>query len=154
MDSQSRMHMKPAYGRLALMAVLSFVAMYVLMYAMVDTAADIHNSLNQAYMAALMTAPMIALEVLLMAMMYPSKAANRAILAFSVVLGLGSFAAIRQQAGITDGQFLASMIPHHSGAVLMCREAPLRDPEIERLCRTIIAGQRAEIEAMERMRAR
>ena len=46
-----------AYGRLAAMTILSFLAMYALMYAMVDKAANIHPSLNQAYMAGLMTAP-------------------------------------------------------------------------------------------------
>lgn len=44
--------------------------------------------------------------------------------------------------------FLRSMIPHHSGAILMCAKAPLRDAEIQRLCKTIIAGQADEIRQM------
>jgi uncharacterized protein (DUF305 family) len=40
------------------------------------------------------------------------------------------------------------MIPHHAGAILMCEEAPVIDPEIQMLCRTIISGQQAEIDQM------
>ncbi|OYW27065.1 MAG: hypothetical protein B7Z44_13655, partial [Caulobacter sp. 12-67-6] len=77
------------YGKLALMIGLSFISMYILMYAMVDKATNIHPSLNQAYMAGLMTAPMVVIELLLMSMMYPRRGLNLAILAVSVVVGLG-----------------------------------------------------------------
>jgi uncharacterized protein (DUF305 family) len=30
------------------------------------------------------------------------------------------------------------MIPHHAGAMLMCEEAVLSDPELRRLCQQII----------------
>jgi uncharacterized protein (DUF305 family) len=143
-----------AYARLAIMAALSFGAMYVLMYAMVDRTAHIHPSLNQAYMAGLMTAPMVVFELLLMRMMYDRRAWNLAILAASVALGLGCFAGIRQQAGIGDREFLRSMIPHHSGAILMCGKAPISDAEIRTLCASIIRGQQAEIDQMERILAR
>jgi uncharacterized protein (DUF305 family) len=43
------------------------------------------------------------------------------------------------------------MIPHHSGAILMCREAKLQDPEILRLCGEIIESQRREIAEMNRI---
>jgi uncharacterized protein (DUF305 family) len=41
------------------------------------------------------------------------------------------------------------MIPHHSGAILMCEEASIDDPEIVALCGQIISSQQAEIEQME-----
>ena len=145
--AMSRKH----YGKLALMIGLSFISMYILMYAMVDKASSIHPSLNQAYMAALMTAPMVVIELLLMTMMYPRKGWNMAILAVSVVIGLGAFIAIRQQYLIGDREFLRSMIPHHSGAILMCGKAELTDPELQTLCRQIIDSQKAEIELMKRM---
>ena len=47
-----------------------------------------------------------------------------------------------------DRQFLRSMIPHHSGAVLMCREASIDDPKIRQLCEGIIASQTSEIDQM------
>jgi uncharacterized protein (DUF305 family) len=55
---------------------------------------------------------------------------------------------IRQQTLVSDRQFLRSMIPHHAGAILMCRQAPIADPEIQRLCTTIISSQQAEIDQM------
>jgi hypothetical protein len=137
-----------AYLRLAVMAGLSFVAMYVLMYAMVDKFEDVYPSLNQAWMAGLMTAPMIVFEIALMSAMYRNRAANVAILAASVILGIFFWFAIRQQTAIGDEQFLRSMIPHHSGAILMCREAPITDARIADLCDEIMAGQQEEIERM------
>jgi uncharacterized protein (DUF305 family) len=136
------------YRRLALMGVFSFVAMYILMYAMVDRFANAFMSYNQFYMAALMTSPMIAIELLLMGVMYGNKKLNAALIAISILaLGLFWFA-IRSQAAIDDTEFLRSMIPHHAGAILMCEEADITDPEIQTLCDNIIAGQQEEIDWM------
>jgi uncharacterized protein (DUF305 family) len=139
------------YPRLALMAALSFVAMFVLMYAMVDRLSNVYPSLNQAYMAALMAAPMVAIEIVLMSSMYPSKRTNWLILAGSAFVLLGAFWAIRDQAAIGDDEFLRSMIPHHSGAILMCQQASISDAEIRRLCADIVSSQRQEIETMKQM---
>jgi len=83
--------------------------------------------------------------------MYPNRRLNAVVLAASIVAGLGFFFLIRQQTAIGDQQFLRSMIPHHAGAILMCEEASIRDPEIKELCRSIVAGQTAEIEQMKRI---
>jgi uncharacterized protein (DUF305 family) len=136
------------YRRLLLMMVLSFIAMYVLMYAMVDRFADVFNSVNQVYMAGLMAAAMLIIELLVMGGMYPNRQWNMVLVAVGAVALVGFWLAIRQQAAIGDRQFLRSMIPHHSGAILMCREAKLTDPEIRTLCESIIAGQQAEIDQM------
>ena len=146
MEQHDHVMMKAHYRRLLLMTALSFVAMYVLMYAMVDRFANIHPSFNQAYMAGLMTAPMVVLELLLMGMMYQNKRWNAGILAVAVIAGIACFTAIRQQTFIGDRDFARSMIPHHGGAILMCREASLSDPELRELCRSIIVGQQAEID--------
>ena len=136
------------YLRLAAMAAMSFVAMFGLMYAMVDRFANVLPNLNQVYMAGLMTAPMVGIEILVMWSMYPNPKVNIAVLAASAAL-LGAFwVAIRAQAGITDRQFLKSMIPHHGGAILMCQETTLSDPAIERLCKAIISSQQREIDFM------
>jgi uncharacterized protein (DUF305 family) len=139
---------KSPYLRLAIMAVASFVAMYALMYAMVDRVANAIPNLNQAYMAGLMTAPMVAIELLVMWSMYPNRRVNQAVLAGSVVLLAICWTSIRAQAAVTDRQFLKSMIPHHAGAILMCKETELRDAELERLCRTIVSSQQQEIDFM------
>lgn len=86
--------------------------------------------------------------------MYPGRGRNAAILAVSVVALVGSWFAIRQQAAIGDDQFLRSMIPHHAGAVLMCEQAPVTNPEIVALCADIVASQRREIARMKAILAR
>ena len=141
-------HGKKMYLKLLLMAVLSFVSMYVLMYSMVNTFEDIYPSFNQFYMAGLMAAPMVLIEVVLMSAMYKDKKLNAVIAAVSILIGVVFFLGIRQQTAISDEQFLKSMIPHHSGAILMCREANITDPEIKTLCQTIMEGQQQEIDQM------
>lgn len=101
-----------------------------------------------------MTAPMVLIEMAVMGAMYGNNKLNGAIMAVAIVLGLLFFAAIRQQTAIGDTQFLKSMIPHHAGALLMCSEAPLTDAEIQQLCKTILAGQQAEIDQMKAILAR
>jgi uncharacterized protein (DUF305 family) len=55
---------------------------------------------------------------------------------------------------IDDRQFIDSMIPHHSGAILMCREANLSDAELLALCEEIEVAQRREIEQMQAIAGR
>ena len=139
---------KSHYGRLLIMAALSFVSMYVLMYAMVDKLANVYPNFNQIYMAGLMTTPMVVIELVLMKSMYENMRLNAVILVVSAAVGLMFFAAVRQQTAIGDIQFLKSMIPHHASAILMCNESSISDPEIKKLCGTIVTGQQSEIEAM------
>jgi uncharacterized protein (DUF305 family) len=136
------------YKHLLLMAVLSFVSLYVLMYAMVNELSNVYASINQFYMAGLMTAPMVVIELSLMRSMFPSKKLNAVIVSASVIAGVAFWALIREQAAVTDRQFLRSMIPHHGGAILMCKQAPLQDPAVKELCATIISSQQSEIDLM------
>lgn len=46
------------------------------------------------------------------------------------------------------------MIPHHSGALLMCGQASITDAELKKLCTEIIEGQQKEIEQMKAILAR
>lgn len=142
------------YRNLAAQAAAGGLVMYLVMFAMIDKLSAFFNNLNMVYMALMMAAPMVAIMILAMPSMYPSKRLNLLIAGASLAVTLLAFGAIRFQAGIGDRQFLRSMIPHHSGAILMCREAQLRDAEIRNLCQGIIAGQRAEIEQMEAILAR
>jgi uncharacterized protein (DUF305 family) len=136
------------YRDLGIMAALSFLAMYILMYAMVARFGDVYNNINQVYMAGLMAAPMVVIELVVMRAMYHDKRLNVMIIGGSIVVGVLLFTAIRQQTIVTDGQFLRSMIPHHSGAILMCGEARLDDAEIRRLCESIMTSQQQEIDQM------
>lgn len=136
------------YRKLLIMTVLSFISMYILMYAMVNTIGNVFNHLNQVYMAGLMAAPMVVIELTLMGMMYPNKKRNALLMAGSVIAMLVFFLFIRQQTAISNTQFLRSMIPHHSSAILMCERASITDPEIEQLCQEIVSSQQEEIDQM------
>lgn len=130
------------------MLVVNTLIMFVLMFEMIATGSDFFFNLNMAYMALTMAAPMAILEIAMMGKMYPNRQANLIIGGVAALVLIGSFFAIRTQVAIGDSQFLRSMIPHHSGAVLMCKEAPISDPEIKELCVGIIQSQEAEIAQM------
>lgn len=130
------------------MVVLSFLSMFILMYVMVDRFANVFVNYNQFYMAGLMTAPMALIELAVMRAMYTNAKWNVTIVVTTVAALAFFFMAIRVQFGISDEQFLRSMIPHHAGAILMCEKASIDDANIQRLCASIIEGQRAEITEM------
>ena len=133
---------------------LGLIVMYVVMFSMIDGFQDFRNNLNMFYMAVPMWAPLGIFMLATMPGMFPRKGLNITLYAVFLVLTIASFAATRSQTLIGDGQFIDSMIPHHSGAILMCREADLRDAELLTLCEEIIAAQRSEIEQMETIKAR
>lgn len=137
-----------SYLPLAGMAAVSFVAVYVLLYAVVDSPGDAYANLNQAYLAALVIAPMILIELLFMGAMYPNRTLNTVLLATCVAGLVVAGLAIRGQAAIGDRQLLRSMIPHHSAAVLMCRQAAVTDAEVRDLCAAIVANHQRDIERM------
>lgn len=142
---------KNAYGSLAAQTAASFVIMYLVMFSMIDGLGSFYNNLNMFYMTVMMAAPMAVIMVLAMRGMFRNGAANMAIIAASAMLFLGSFWAIRTQTTIGDRALLRSMIPHHSGAILMCEQAKLRDAENVALCANIVRSQRDEIEQMKRI---
>ncbi|WEX75786.1 DUF305 domain-containing protein [Sinorhizobium numidicum] len=136
------------YGNLAINLVISLVLMYLVMFTMIDGLGDFYNNLNTFYMALMMVAPMAILMLLMMGSMYQSKRLNLVLYVGFVALFVAAFAFMRAQSFIGNEQFLRSMIPHHSGAILMCREATVSDPEIVALCGRIIESQRQEIVQM------
>ena len=143
--------MKSPYRNLAFQTIVGGAIMYLVMFVMIDRLSSFYNNLNTLYMALMMVAPMAALMIVAMPDMFPSKRINAALLALFAILFFGSFALIRTQTTIGDTAFLRSMIPHHAGAILMCEEAALEDADVQRLCRSIIASQRAEIAEMKAM---
>ena len=153
-DMPQKHGMMNGYTSLAVQTAMSGIVMYLVMFVMINDLDSFYNNLNTLYMTAMMVAPMVLLMVLAMRHMFPSKAANSALLVGGVVVFLGAFALIRTQTTIGDTEFLRSMIPHHSGAILMCREASIRDPEIKTLCGEIISSQAREIEQMKAILAR
>lgn len=120
------------------------------MYAMVYKFVDVYPNLNQFYMAGIMTAPMLILEILFMGVMYKNLT-KKVSMCVGVSIFILFFIFIRKQTAINNKQFLKSMIPHHSGAILMCKNASFDDLEIKQLCQKIIPSQQAEIDQMKQI---
>lgn len=136
------------YLMLGVNLLLSLIIMYVAMFAMIWTWGEFVQNINFFYMALVMWAPMAAVMLLTMRPMYPDRKVNGLLyLGFAAVFIL-SMIGIREQSLVGDRQFLRSMIPHHSGAVLMCEKAKITDPEIQSLCEGIISSQTSEIDQM------
>jgi len=148
------MEMKSHYGKLAINLALSAIVMFLVMYAMIDSLAELYFNLGNLYMTLMMLAPMAILMLLLMGSMYGNKRLNLALYLSFAVIFFAAFSFTRTQALIGNGQFLRAMIPHHSGAILMCREASITDPEIIVLCDRIRSSQRQEIDQMKAILAR
>ena len=138
---------KMKWTPLFLMAVLSFIAMYILMFAMVDSYGNVYANLNQFYIAGLMTAAMVIIEIAIMRSMYGK--GIKAVAGSLGVIGLiVFFVLIRNQVGITEKEFLKSMISHHGSALLMCDNNQIQDPDIKKLCGEIISSQQGQIDWM------
>lgn len=137
------------YVMLGINLLISLVIMYVAMFAMIWTWGEFVQNINFFYMALVMWAPMGAVMLFTMRPMYQNRKLNGLLyLGFAAVFIL-SMIGIREQSLVGDRQFLRSMIPHHSGAVLMCEKARITDPEIRTLCEGIIRSQTSEIDQME-----
>jgi uncharacterized protein (DUF305 family) len=147
-------HKSKAYVNLVIELAIDFVIMYLVMYTMIATLDHFRFNLNNVYMTMMMVTPMAVVMLIAMRAMFPSRRTNLAIGAVAVLLFAASFYGMRAQAAIGDKEFLKSMIPHHSGAILMCEQASLADPEIVALCRQIVKSQNAEIAQMEAILAR
>lgn len=147
-------HTKSNYRNLALMIGIHFLAMFALMYSMTHSFEDVYFNLNQVYMVAIMVAPMAITMLWLMPSMYKNKRLNIFFLGGSVLALVLFFAFIQGQTLVNDKQFLRSMIPHHSGAVLMCEKASISDPQIVKLCNDIIESQKKEIDEMRQILSR
>jgi hypothetical protein len=142
---------KGSYSALGMELTIELVIMYLVMYAMIASLDHFHFNLNNVYMTLMMGAPMAIVMLVAMRSMFPSRRANLGIAIGAALVFVASFAAVRTQAAIGNKELLRSMIPHHGGAILMCEEAAIDDPEIVSLCDQIVRGQRAEIAQMERI---
>lgn len=140
-----------SYIKLFYSSLVSFVLMYMIMYVMVATFDHIYLNINKFYMAILMVAPMVILKIVFMPSMFKNVRKNISIIGVSLILIIFSFFMIRTQGFVYDKQFLRSMIPHHSSAILMCEQASIKDPEIKELCVNIVNTQQQEIDQMKQI---
>lgn len=147
-------HDKSHYGAYAINLLSSGVIMYLVMFTMIDGLDDFYHNVNMFYMTLMMVAPMAILMLLMMGSMYRNKKLNVGLYVAFAAIFLGAFFLIRSQTPVGNEQFLRSMIPHHSGAILMCRESSITDPELLTLCGQIIQAQKEEIAQMKAILAR
>lgn len=141
--------MGEGYRKLLLALGINTVIMYFVMFTMIAELSHMRHNLNFIYMAVMMAAPMAIVMLIIMRGMFDNRKLNLVLFVTFGLLLLGSYAFMREQTAVGDTQFLRSMIPHHSGAILMCGEARITDPEIQQLCRDIVDSQRREIGQME-----
>jgi uncharacterized protein (DUF305 family) len=142
------------YTHLAVTTLINAAVMYLVMYTMINDVSNFYNNINQVYMVLMMAAPMVIIMLIDMRSMFANKKLNLMLHVVAAALVVVGFVGMRTQAAVGDSQFLRAMIPHHAGAILMCREASLSDPEIQTLCQGITRSQQQEIDQMKAILAR
>ncbi|MEP7130896.1 MAG: DUF305 domain-containing protein [Sphingomicrobium sp.] len=145
---------RKSYVMLGISSVVMLVIMYLVMFTMIYSLGEFIQNINFLYMAVMMATPMTVVMPLMMPSMYPDRTLNLIVYAGCTLLFVLAFAGIRMQGLVGDSQFLRSMIPHHSGAILMCEKAKISDPEIRTLCVNIMRSQAKEIDQMKAIRVR
>jgi hypothetical protein len=146
--------MPRAYRNFTIELAADFTVMYLVMYTMIRSFDHFRLNVDNVYMTLMMVAPMSVIMLASMRSMFTNRRLNWAIRVGAAAVFIIAFGAMRTQAAVGNEQFLKAMIPHHSGAILMCQEASLTDPEITELCRGIVRSQQAEIAKMEALLAR
>ena len=124
------------------------IVMFGLMYLNTYALGHIFFSETRAYMALYMGAAMAVVMLLFMLAMYPSKAANGAILIVSGLVFAGALFLVRSQETVEDVAWMEAMIPHHSIAILTSKRAHISDPRVRDLADRIIEAQLREIDEM------
>ena len=142
------------YPMLWVNLVLGAIIMYLGMFAMIWSSGEFIQNINFVYMALIMWAPMSAVMLWTMRAMYPNGRLNLGLYALFALVFVISLMGMRDQLLVGDRQFLRSMIPHHSGAILMCERASLKDAELRALCSGIVRSQAEEIAQMKAILAR
>lgn len=143
-----KMNHDKSYNMMAVMLLVSFVIMYGVMFLNVAETSHIYLSLTRTYMTLLMVAPMALMMLLLMGKMYKNKKKNMVIALTAVVVFVAALAGLRTQTPVGDVQYMKAMIPHHSSAIMVSKNASLKDPEVKKLAEDIIIAQEKEIAQM------
>ena len=136
------------YWRFMAMVATSTVLMFFLMYVNTYDADHIFWSETRFWMMFVMGAMMMAVMLLFMRGMYRDKTRNFIILGVAAVVFALALWLVRSQVTVTDEEYMAAMIPHHSIAIMTSERAHIRDPRVRRLAHDIILAQRREIAQM------
>ncbi|ASM73644.1 MULTISPECIES: DUF305 domain-containing protein [Roseobacteraceae] len=137
------------YTRFFAMILTSSAVMFVAMYFNTYAFDHVYFSETRAWMAVYMGALMMAVMLLFMWGMYPSRSANIGIIVVSAVLFGAGLWGVRSQQTVDQIDWMQAMIPHHSIAILTSERAHITDPRVRELANGIIAAQRKEINEMQ-----
>ncbi|WP_212748019.1 DUF305 domain-containing protein [Maritimibacter alexandrii] len=137
-----------SYWRFFAMIATSTVVMFGLMYLNTYLIGHVFFSETRTYMAVLMGATMAIVMLAFMLGMYPSKVANAAIFAGSVVVFALMLFLVRSQVTVGDLSYMRAMIPHHSIAIMTSNRANFSDPRVQSLADDISYAQNKEIAEM------
>lgn len=140
--------MASPYVKLALISGFHLMLMFLLTYTLISSFDHFLVNINRLYMSVLMVSPMVIIMLVGMRSMFQSTGLNRILIGGSAGLFILTFFLARSQTPVGNEQFLRSMIPHHSSAILMCEEAAITDTDIRLLCDRIIRAQKDEIAQM------
>ncbi|MCJ7771696.1 MAG: DUF305 domain-containing protein [Desulfobacterales bacterium] len=140
--------MNSNYTKLGLVLIINTIVMFILTYSLISDLTHFYPNINRFYMALMMAAPMAILMLLVMRAMYQNARLNAILITVFSLFFIIVFLLARTQTLVRDEQFLRSMIPHHSSAILMCEQAQISDSELSDLCDDIIQAQKREISQM------
>ncbi len=136
------------YVRFMLMITTSTVVMFALMYVNTYNVDHVFWSETRFWMAFVMGAAMMVIMLLFMWGMYKSTSKNFIILGVAAFVFALALWLVRSQTTVTDTEYMAAMIPHHSIAIMASERAQIRDPRVRKLAHDIILAQRREIAQM------
>jgi len=122
--------------------IMLLSGMFSTMNVWVDKVDDIRFSINDAYMTLLMTGWMF----LFMGLIYQ----ERSVFFIGLLLVIFSISCIRSQFLITETQYKAGMIPHHSMAIHMSKKLLEKENNISPFVKSIIKTQEEEISVLKK----
>jgi cytochrome c oxidase subunit IV len=146
-DQQS--HGVQMYLRFGAMVLTAMVIMYAVMFMASWEWGHVRWSVSRFFMALTMGGTMGVVMLAWMLNMYRNAKLNAAVVAVSLLLLVGGVVLDRTQATIQDNDFMTSMIPHHSMAILRAERSNLADARVCELAVEISEAQRREILEME-----
>lgn len=136
------------YVRFMAMIATSTAVMFALMYVNTYNIDHVFWSETRFWMAFVMGAAMMVVMLLFMWSMYKSTTKNFIILGVAAVVFTIALWLVRSQMTVSDSEYMAAMIPHHSIAIMTSERAHIRDPRVRKLAHDIILAQRREIAQM------
>lgn len=137
------------YLRFGAMIATSTAVMFLLTYTNSFSLDHVRWSEERFYMALLMGSAMAIIMIAFMWQMYEEPRVNAGIVIGGVALASIALWLSRSQYFVDDQDYMGSMIPHHSIAILTSERADIDDLRVRMLADEILAAQRREIAEME-----